>query len=107
MGWLIEISADDQELLGRAGAWEHCPTLQDCSPLKLSEIARSHGLDFATALLYNRVLRHPAHGAFFRRVRNGEAPRAVEPRLVGPPLFIVSTKTRARTGRGWPPLSSQ
>jgi hypothetical protein len=68
--WPDEISANDKDLLERAAAWDHCQTLPDCSAPKLGEIAQKHSLEFATAVLYDRLLRHPEHGAFFQRVRN-------------------------------------
>lgn len=81
--WPDEISANDKELLERAAAWDQCQTLPDCSSLKLGEIAQKHGLEFATAVLYDRLLRHPEHGAFFQRVRNQNNFRVDNPVRVG------------------------
>ncbi|HEU0038999.1 MAG TPA: hypothetical protein VFR76_06975, partial [Verrucomicrobiae bacterium] len=75
---------DDQELLKRAATWSGCPTLGDCSTAKLNELARVHGLDFATALLYERLLRVPKHGAFFERVHAGD-----EVNIPGPPPHVL------------------
>ena len=77
-----QFSAHDRELLARAGAWDQCPDLRDFSSEKLVQIAQSYGLDFATAILYDRVLRHDHHGAFFQRVRS-PASAAKPPALVG------------------------
>jgi hypothetical protein len=74
--WPAEISADEKGLLVRAAAWDQCPALSDCSSPKLAQVAQKQGLEFATAVLYDRVLRHPEHGAFFQRVRNQDNLRA-------------------------------
>jgi hypothetical protein len=81
--WLDEISADDKDLLVRAAAWDQCQTLPDCSSIKLAEVAQKQGLEFATAVLYDRLLRHPGHGAFFQRVRNQDNLRVDDPIRVG------------------------
>jgi hypothetical protein len=75
-----QFSSEDKELLARAATFEQCRELRDCSQLKLLEISRAHGLDFATALLFDRLLNHPQHSAFYRQVQsspevlNGNAP---------------------------------
>lgn len=81
--WPDEIPADDKDLLERAAAWDQCQTLPDCFPLKLAEIARKQSLEFATAVLYDRLLRHPEHGAFFQRVQNQNDFRIDDPVHVG------------------------
>jgi hypothetical protein len=81
--WPDEISADDKDLLVRAAAWDQCQALPDCSSPKLAEIAQKQSLEFATAVLYDRLLRHPEHGAFFQRVRNQDNLRVDEPIRVG------------------------
>jgi len=63
--WPDGISADEKDLLSCAAAWDQCPTLPDCSSLKLAKVARERGLDFATAVLYDRILRQPENAAFF------------------------------------------
>lgn len=81
--WPDEISADDKDLLARAAAWDQCQTLPDCSSLKLRKIAQEHSLEFATAVLYDRLLRHPEHDAFFERVRSQNNFRIGDPVHVG------------------------
>jgi hypothetical protein len=63
-----QFSADDKQLLARAAAWDQCQQLSDCSPPALSKLAQQHGMEFATAVLYDRVLRHPHHRALFDRI---------------------------------------
>lgn len=101
-----KISAEDKDLLERAAAREEGPALRDCSPLKLTELAREHGLDFATAVLHDRVLRHPEHRAFFQQIQNNETATASPCPLVAsfPAPSIANTKTPARTGRDSSPF---
>jgi len=78
-----EISSEDADLLARGAAWKQLPTLGDCLPAKLAEVANDHGLEFATAVLYDRILRDVHHGAFFQRARTTPASLPVPPPLVG------------------------
>src|SRR5439155_10959429 len=74
--------AEDQELLARAASWDQCPTLGDCSSRKLLEVTQNYGLEFATAVLYDRVTNDPKHRAFFRQVK-------ARPEIVIPPPTLV------------------
>jgi len=65
-----QFPAEDKELLARAAAWDQFRELSDCAPASLLKVAQRHGLEFATAVLYDRVLRHREHGAFFQRTRS-------------------------------------
>lgn len=76
-------SAEEAVLFARAAAWESCAELRDLAGGALAEIARQHGLDFATALLYDRVLRHPEHDAFFRLTTEKQESAATRAALVG------------------------
>jgi hypothetical protein len=78
-----EISSEDGDLLARAAAWDQCPALADCSARKLAEVAGQHGLDFATAVLYDRVLRQPEYRAFFQQVQARDPCAPLPPTLVG------------------------
>jgi hypothetical protein len=64
-----QFSSEDKELLSRAAAFEHCRELGDCSQTNLLEVSRANGLDFATALLFDRLLAQPEHSAFYERVQ--------------------------------------
>lgn len=81
--WPDEISANDKDLLERAAAWDQCQALADCPSLKLREITQEHGLEFATAVLYDRLLRNAGNGAFSKRVRSQSNLRVDEPVHVG------------------------
>jgi hypothetical protein len=64
-----QFSGDDKELLKQVADFKPLSELGQCSQEKLREIAAVRGLDFATALLYDRVLRHSGHRSFFERVQ--------------------------------------
>jgi hypothetical protein len=94
------ISAYDQDLLARAAAWTPCPNLSDCSCLELNQLAQEHGMDLATAILYDRLLRHPVHGAFVRQVQSGDALTPSQSVLVGivPGAFYREHKNTGADG---------
>jgi hypothetical protein len=79
---VIEIPETDRELLARAAEWPECPGLQDCSRERLARLAAIHGTDFATALIYDRLLRLPDHRRLFERVhQSGNQARTVAPEM--------------------------
>jgi hypothetical protein len=55
-------SADDESLLRRATAWPAHRDLDELTPEVVRDVAAEHGLDFATALLYDRVVNSARHG---------------------------------------------
>ncbi len=59
---------NESALLARAAAFEECPALALLSAEKLRAIAAREGMDFATALLYDRVKRSGRHAAFIARI---------------------------------------
>ena len=77
------ISAEDKDLLARAASWDQCASLADCSPLKLKELTQTEGIEFATAVLYDRVLRNETNRRFFTRVQNIDPVQAIQPTLIG------------------------
>jgi hypothetical protein len=100
IGRLEDFCAEDRDLLKRAAAWDECPTLRDCSPLRLSKVASERGLDFATALLYDRVLAVSEHRTFFQRVQTDSPTTVVNPPLVGiiPGAFYLQHKNTGADG---------
>jgi hypothetical protein len=62
----------------RAARSLELPALGDCTEENLRELARRKGIDFATALFYDRVRRSPQHRPFIERI---ESPDAPPPRL--------------------------
>jgi hypothetical protein len=61
-------SHDERELLDRASDCRHCPELADLTADALRQVTLSEGIDFATALLYDRIRRSRAHGPLIRRL---------------------------------------
>lgn len=62
------IAADEHDLLAQAEAWPECRSETELTRLPLAEVAAARGVDFATALLYQRLLQSERHGPFIRRV---------------------------------------
>jgi len=54
----------ERELLQRASAWADHTTLARLTPEATREIGVQHGIDFATALLYDRINRSSRHAQF-------------------------------------------
>lgn len=57
----------DAELTA-AAAWPEYPTAGDLTPEALREITNRHGIDTATALLHDRLVRAPERAAFMHRI---------------------------------------
>ena len=95
-----DIYTVDRELIKRAAASEVCPTLRECSPPELCCVAGDQGLDFATALLYDRVLKSPEHRPFFQQVNTGNRRVCGNPPLVGiiPGAFYLEHKNTGADG---------
>lgn len=78
--WPESLLPGDSELLTQAAAARECPTLADCSRFAIQKLAQREGTEFATALLFDRVLRHTPNRDFFERmqcppeVHTGELP---------------------------------
>jgi hypothetical protein len=97
---LEDVLAGDRDLLARAATSADCPTLCDCSASQIAKVARDQGIEFATALLYNRVLRAPENTAFSQRVNAGHRPVVSNPPLVGiiPGAFYLEHKNTGADG---------
>lgn len=61
-------------MLERAAAFPQFRLLSELTAEKLREISASQGVDFATALLYDRVKRSPQHSAFISRIDQQHPP---------------------------------
>jgi hypothetical protein len=59
---------DEHALLARAAAFPECPTLASLTAEKLRALTDREGVDFATALLFDRIRRSPRHAAFIDRL---------------------------------------
>jgi hypothetical protein len=64
----------DLGIVEQAARWEAHPQLVDLTREALAQVSASRGVDFATALLYDRIRRDARHGAFIARVESIPAP---------------------------------
>jgi hypothetical protein len=60
----------ETDLLQRARAWSGQPTLAAVNHEALRKLTRQQGVDFATAVLYDRLRRAPEHEAFIKRLES-------------------------------------
>jgi hypothetical protein len=74
-------AATDQErgLLERAACWPSSPLWTDLTEEVLRQVAAEEGLDFATALLFDRLAQSPEHGPFLARIAAAAEPSSREP----------------------------
>ena len=63
----LPVSAAERSLLERAAAWPGC-SWAELTPETVRQLTQQHGIDFATALLFDRLRRSEAHGPFIRRL---------------------------------------
>jgi hypothetical protein len=74
-------------LLQRASDWPDHPTVESLTPKVLQQVAKQEGIDFATALLFDRFQKSPRHANFIRQIdRLRQSPatsqRAMEAKIV-------------------------
>jgi hypothetical protein len=72
----VTLAAEDKDLLARVAAWAGPEE-------ELAEVVRGEGLDFATALLYDRVLRRPVNAGFLRAAQAASEPELISADLIG------------------------
>src|SRR5262245_40216816 len=60
--------ATDDDVLKRAAAWPYDHNLAESTPERVRTIAAAEGPDFATALLYDRIVGSTEHGPFIERL---------------------------------------
>lgn len=60
----------ERDILRRASEWPGHPTLAELTPEATQGIGERHGIDFATALLYNRIKRSPHHAEFIAELES-------------------------------------
>jgi hypothetical protein len=98
---------DEREsaLLARAEAWRTLRDLRELDTAALCDVSRHEGIDFATALLYDRVCRSTEHGAFIKSIdeSDGDAAEANLFRdvdvLVVPGAFHAQQRQTGADGR--------
>ena len=79
----------ERALLGRAARWRPEVAWADLGAGALRAVAARAGVDFATALLYDRLRRSERHGPFIRRI-DGLMARASPPPKMTDVLFAVA-----------------
>jgi hypothetical protein len=73
---------DGADLLAKAATWPRARTIEELTPDVLRECSAVHGIDFATALIYDRLRRSDRHGADIDLIESGDA-REAAPHLAG------------------------
>jgi hypothetical protein len=75
--------AHDADLLRHAVSWPDHATLEGLDAATLQQITKQHGVDFATALLFDRFTNTSRHSAFIRRIDSlrSASPGCERPRL--------------------------
>jgi hypothetical protein len=79
------LPADECDLLERAGRWPTCSHWRDLTEEALRQITVEEGADFATAVLYQRLIHSPEYGPFLARleaVSESTAPRPLAATVV-------------------------
>jgi hypothetical protein len=61
-------SLRETALLQQASNWPEHPTVESLTPKVLQQIAKQEGIDFATALLFNRFQQSPRHADFIHQI---------------------------------------
>ena len=80
---------EERALHERAAAWPDLPSVSDLTVAALQGITRRHGVDFATALLFDRFQKSPARAAFIRRIDTLRSSPATAPVRLDARLVIV------------------
>jgi len=62
------MTPSDNDVLDRAAEWPHDRDLAELTPERLQAVAAAEGTDFATALLYDRLIKSPERGPFIEQV---------------------------------------
>ncbi len=60
----------ERDLLSRAAVAPYPRDLDDLTPAALQRIAAAEGIDFATALVFDRIVRSPRHGPFIKALES-------------------------------------
>lgn len=81
------MTAAERRLLDAAAACPELPRLADVSEGALRQMAARRGIDFATALVFDRVVRAEQHGRFIRDLH--AMPEDVRLRWEGEPPMVV------------------
>ena len=83
-----EPSESEPALLGRAADWNQHRSLELLDDKSLCQITRAEGIDFATALLFDRLQKSP-HAAFIRKINSLRASTSSPPGKIRAKVVIV------------------
>jgi hypothetical protein len=64
----LKLSSREIEILRLASDWPEYPTVKSLTPTVLQEITHREGIDFATALLFDRFRKSPSHADFICQI---------------------------------------
>lgn len=90
----------DGELLARAAAWPGDTDWSSLTAARLRQLAAVEGIDFATAILYDRLLRSAEHGPFIRKLDRQSCTKELRVHVViVPGAFYVESPHTGADGR--------
>lgn len=96
----IDCSDDERTLLDNAAKWPEFRSWSDLTQPVLAQLAAELGMDFATALLYERLRRSEKHGPLIRRVDElVTRPRTTRGRSTSCWRWLRVRSTRSSKGR--------
>lgn len=68
MFWRDKFSEDETALLHRAASWPHYASIENLTGEALQQITLQEGVDFATALLFDRFRKSPERAPFIQQI---------------------------------------
>ena len=98
---MTEAGPESALLLERAVKFGEFPALQDCTAEVMRQLTEKHGVDFATAVLYQRFLSSPRHAPFIHRIESlMSTPSEEMPVLPGKVFLLPGALYKERPGLG-------
>jgi hypothetical protein len=96
---LPQATASERDLLARAACWNEHWTWHDLTEDSLRRISVQEGIDFATALLYDRIVRWPRQAEFLEQLAD-PIPAAARDLLIAvvPGAFYLEDKNSGADG---------
>jgi hypothetical protein len=96
---LPQVTASERELFSKAACWNEQWTWQDLTEDVLRRIAAQEGIDFATALLYDRILHWPRQAEFLEQLANSASGTEDVLIAIAPGAFYLEDKRSGADGR--------
>jgi hypothetical protein len=98
------MTGDERRLLAQAARWPGFGNCSEIAPEAIRQLAEQCGLDFATALLYDRIVHSPEHGRFIQRleamrVESTKPPRLEATLVIVPGAFYIESRQSGADGR--------